>query len=260
MNRAILTTIILFLLLTGCSSTIGVRQDTAEGQYEKAMELYNRGKYYHASEAFRLLIFNFSGVSYIDSVQYYLGMCYFNDEDYILAVAEFRRLVRSFPNSPLADDGQLTIGKCYFLSAPRNTGLDQSDTYMAINEVENFIEDFPLSPLQSEAADLLAQCRARIAKKTFKNGEQYYKIGNYESARIYLEQVVTEFESPEWRGCALFVLAVIDEKQKKYDDSASKFGNFIETFPGHKWEKKAKSKLEDVQSLLGDTSVVSDSI
>jgi outer membrane protein assembly factor BamD len=259
MNRAILITTILFLLLAGCSSTIGVRQDTAEGQYAKAMDLYNRGKYYHASEAFRLLIFNYSGVSYIDSVQYYLGMCYFNDEDYILAVAEFRRLVKNFPNSPLADDGQLMIGKGYFLSAPRNEGLDQSDTYTAINEIENFIEDFPLSPLQDEAVDLLAQCRARIAKKTFKTGEQYFKIGNYESARIYLEQVVTEFEAPEWRGCALYLLAAIDEKQKKYEDSASKLGNFLEEFPGHKWEKKAKSKLEDVQSLLGDTSVVSDS-
>ncbi len=259
MNKAILTLAILGLLLTGCSSTKVVRKDNAESQYEKAMELYNNGKYYQASEAFRLLIFNYSGVSYIDSVQYLLGMCYYNDEDYILAVAELRRLTRNFPNSPLADDGQLMIGKCYYLSAPGNVGLDQSDTYTAITELENFIEDFPQSPLQSEASELLAKCRAKIAKKTFKNGEQYFKMGNNESARIYLEEVVTEFDSPEWQGCALYLLACIDEKEGKYEDASAKLQNFLREFSGHKWEDKAKAKLDDVQAQLGDISMVSDS-
>lgn len=259
MIRIVLISVILGLFLVGCSSTRVVRKDNAESQYEKAMELYNDGKYYQASEAFRLLVFNFSGVSYIDSVQYYLGMCYYNDQDYILAVAEFRRLTRNFPSSPLADDGQLMIGKCYHLSAPENVGLDQSDTYTAITELENFIEDFPQSPLLGEAAELLARCRSKIAKKVFKNGEQYFKMGNYESARIYLEEVVTEFDSPEWQGCALYLLACVDEKEEKYEDASAKLQNMLREFSGHKWEDKAKEKLEDVQALLGDISMVSDS-
>lgn len=259
MRRTALISAAITLFLIGCSSTTVVRKDNAEDQYEKAMELYNDGKYYQASEAFRLLLFNFSGVGYIDSVQYYLGMCYYNDQDYILAVAEFRRLTRNFPSSPLADDAQLMIGKCYYHSAPENVGLDQSDTYSAINELENFMEDFPKSPLLDEAEELLAECRARIAKKTFKNGEQYFRMGVYESARIYLEQVVTEFDSPEWQGCALYLLACVDEKEEKYEDASAKLQNLLSEFPGHKWQDKAKEKLEDIQSQLGDVSMVSDS-
>jgi outer membrane protein assembly factor BamD len=259
MSRKTVAIGVLLLLLAGCSSTGKIRQSDAESQYEKAMELYNRGKYYQASEAFRLMVFNYSGVSYVDTVQYYLGMCHFNSEDYILAVAEFRRLVRNFPNSALADDGQLLIAKCYYLSAPENVGLDQSDMYTAIVELENFIEDFPQSPLQDEASDLLAKCRARIAKKTFKSGEQYFKMGRYESARIYLESVVTDFDSPEWKGCALYLLARIDEEEDKLGDASAKLENLLREFPGHKWQKKAKSMLEKMQSPSEDSSVVSDS-
>ena len=120
MRNFILFVTVLTLLVVGCSSTGKLTKDNAEDQYATAQDLYERGKYYQAAEAFRLIVFNYSGVSFIDSVQYYLGMCYYNDEDYILAVAEFRRLTRNFPHSSLADDGQLMIGKCYYLSAPKN--------------------------------------------------------------------------------------------------------------------------------------------
>jgi outer membrane protein assembly factor BamD (BamD/ComL family) len=152
------------------------------------------------------------------------------------------------------------IGKCYYLAAPDNVGLDQSETHTAIAELENFIEDFPLSPLIGEAEELLGKCRDQIAEKTYKNGEQYYKMGNHRSARVYLETVVTDYESNEWRGCALYLLASIDEKQEKYEDAATKLNNLLEAFPGHKWEKKARSKLEDVRLHLGDVPVVSDSL
>ncbi len=238
--------LIMLVAVFGCSHVGNTRRSTAEEQYEVAKRLYDNGKYYHASEAFRLVIFNFSGVSYIDTVQYYLGMCYYNDDDYILAVAEFRRLTKSFPYSPLADDGQLMIGRCYLHASPENVGLDQTDTYTAITELENFLEDYPSSPLVPEADSLLAIAQGKIAKKNFKNGEQYYKMGNYASARIYLESVVTDFTSPEWRGCALYLLASIDEKEDKLEDARAKLVNMLQTFPDHKWGKKARSKLNSI--------------
>lgn len=259
MRNFILFVTVLTLLVVGCSSTGKLTKDNAEDQYATAQDLYERGKYYQAAEAFRLIVFNYSGVSFIDSVQYYLGMCYYNDEDYILAVAEFRRLTRNFPHSSLADDGQLMIGKCYYLSAPKNTGLDQSDTYTAISELENFIEDFPQSELIGEAEELLAKCNARIAEKTFKSGEQYYKMGMHKAARVYLESVVTDFESPEWRGCALYVLARMDRKEEKYEDSEAKLTNLLQTFPGHKWEHKAEKLLEKVHEQRGTSQQASGS-
>jgi len=248
MRRAVAIGMLLTLFgIVGCSQIGSTRKSTADEQYEAAKSLYDRGKYYHAAEAFRLLIFNFSGVSYIDTVQNYLGMCYYNDEDYILAVAEFRRLTKSFPNSPLADDAQLMIARCYLKAAPDDVGLDQTDTYTAISELENFVEDYPDSPSIAEATALLEDARGKIAEKTFKSGEQYYKMGNYPSSRIYLESVVTDFTTAEWRGCALYLLAVIDQKEDKPEDARAKLTNLLREFPEHKWADKAKSKLRSLR-------------
>jgi len=260
MHRSFLAIVILILIVAGCSSIGNIRKDNAEDQYETARSLYERGKYFQAAEAFRLMIFNYSGVSYIDSVQYFLGMCYFNDYDHILAVSEFRRLVKNFPKSPLADDGQLMICKCFYLAAPNNTGLDQTETHTAITEIKNFIEDFPQSPLIEEAQVMLAECRGKITKKLFESGQQYYRMGMYTSARVYFEEIVAEYESPQWRGCALYLLAEIDAKQDKYADAELKLNNFLQAFPGHKWEKKARSKLEKIQSETDHSPVASDTI
>jgi outer membrane protein assembly factor BamD len=260
MRKSIISILILIAVVAGCSTIGNVRKDNAVDQYEVARKLYDRGKYFQAAEAFRLMIFNYSGVSYIDSVQYLLGMCYFNDEEYILAVAEFRRLVKNFPQSSLADDGQLMIGKCYHLAAPDNTGLDQSETFTAITELENFVEDFPQSPLLSEGKQLLAKCKAKITKKLYESGLQYYRMGMDKAARVYFEDIISEHQSPEWRGCALYMLAEIDIKEHKYADAALKLSNFLQTFPGHKWEKKAREKLEEVQSEADESAVASDTI
>lgn len=260
MRRSILAILVLIAIIAGCSSIGNVRQDNAEDQYAVAKKLYDRGKYFNAAEAFRLMIFNYSGVSYIDSVQYLLGMCYFNDHEYILAVAEFKRLVKNFPQSSLADDGQFMIGKCYYLAAPDNTGLDQSETYTAITELENFVEDFPQSPLIDEGKQLLAECNAKITKKLYESGLQYYKMGMRPAARVYFEDIISERQSPEWRGCALYMLAEIDIKEHKYTDAALKLNNFLQTFPGHKWAKKAREKLEEVQTEADQSAVASDTI
>jgi outer membrane protein assembly factor BamD len=255
--RLSLVIFLVLLLVAGCASTKKIGKGTADEQYELARKLYERGKYTDAEEAFRLLVFNHSGVSYIDSVQYFLGMCYFDDEYYILAVSEFRRLVKNFPHSTLADDGQLMIGKSYYLSAPGNVGLDQSDTYTAVTELENFIEDYPQSPLIDEATSLLRECKSKIAHKIYKSGEQYYKMGMKTAARVYLEEVVTDFESPEWRGCALYLLAKIDQSEDKLEDSEAKLTNLLREFPHHKWERKAENLLEDVRDDLGRSSSAS---
>jgi outer membrane protein assembly factor BamD len=260
MRKSILSILVLIAIVAGCSSIGNIRKENAEDQYEVARKLYDRGKYFQAAEAFRLMIFNFSGVSYIDSVQYFLGMCYFNDREYILGVAEFKRLVKNFPQSSLADDGQFMIGKSYYLAAPNNIGLDQTETYTAITELQNFVEDFPDSPLLDEGKQLLAECRAKITKKLYESGLQYYKMGMHQAARVYFEDIISERQSPEWRGCSLYLLAEMDIKEHKYADAALKLNNFLQTFPGHKWEHKAKKKLEEIQSEVDQSAVASDTI
>jgi outer membrane protein assembly factor BamD len=241
---------IFILLLLACASGKVEIYDTPGDQYEYAKKLYAEESYTSAAEAFQTVIFRFHGTSLADSVTYYIGMCYYNQKDYILAVSEYKRLRSNYPNSPLADDAHYMIAKSYFMDSPNNVGLEQDAIKDAIREVDNFFEDFPNSPFRQNARDLLDSCYSRIAHKDYENGEVYFKLSDYRAAKVYFEEVVTKHNKSKWVGKALFRLAEIDMKEKNYDDSKTKFTNFLNAFPDHEWAEKAKNKLNKVQEKI----------
>jgi len=244
--------IFLFLVLSACASTSVRVFDTPEDQYEYARGLYDQEKFGSAVEAFQTVIFRFHGTSLADSVTYYMGMCYYNMKDYILAIGEFKRLQINYPSSPLADDADYMVSYCYFFDAPRSIGLEQDGIKDAIRSIQNFFEDFPDSPYRDNARRLLDSCYARQAHKDYKNGDVYYRIGDYRAARIYLEDLVIKHQetSPGWVSKALFRLAQIDFRENKYEDSKAKYTNFLNTFPEHEWHSKAVKNLEKVEAKL----------
>lgn len=248
--------LILIIALSMACATSSVKLfQTPEDQYEYAKKLYAEGKYNKAAEAFQTVIFRFHGTSLADSVTFYVGQCYYNAKDYILAVAEFKRLLQNYPNSPLADEAHYFVAKCYYYDSPKDVGLEQDGIKDAIRTIENFFEDFPNSPFHQNARDLLDSCYSRMAHKTYQNGEVYFKIRDYRAARIYLEEVVTNYSVTEWVGKALYRLAEIDYKYKDFAESKAKLNNFINAFPEHEWLEKVRKKLSDVEKKLQEQEV-----
>ncbi len=242
----------LAIFLIACASSRVKVFDTPDDQYQYAKKLYSEGKYTQALEAFQTVIFRFHGTSLSDSVVFYQGMCHYNEKEYVLAVGEFNRLVQNYPSSPLADQAQYMVAKSYFEDAPNNVGLEQDEIKDAIRITQNFLEDYPNSPYRANARVLLDSCNARLAEKDYKNGMVYYKIGDRRAARIYFEDVVTNYTVPEWVGKALYMIAEIDFKEKKYDDAKAKLKNFINAFPQHEWIEKAKEKYAEVVAKIGE--------
>jgi len=252
MKYALVLLLVILLVLLACAPGKVKLFDRPEDQYEYAKMLYVKGNYYLATEAFQTVIFRFHGTSLADSVTFYMGMCYYNQEDYILAVGEFKRLRLNYPNSPLADDAHYMTARSYFLDSPGNVGLEQDGVKDAIREIENFFEDFPNSAFRQNARELLDSCYCRLAHKDYKNGEVYYKIGDYQAARIYLEDVVTKYSCSEWVGKSLYRLGEIDYKEENYKDSRAKFKNFLNAFPEHEWAGRAAKRLEKVEEKLNE--------
>jgi outer membrane assembly lipoprotein YfiO len=135
----------LTLLLAGCAArqaTVGATG--AREQYELAMKTYEQQHYDEAILEFQKVLYNYPGLSYVDSVQFWLAMSYYGREDFHLGIPEFRRLITNFPNSELIDDAAFMIGKSYFDAAPKNVGLDQTDAENAIKELTAYLDDYPM--------------------------------------------------------------------------------------------------------------------
>ncbi|MFQ6032701.1 MAG: outer membrane protein assembly factor BamD [Candidatus Zixiibacteriota bacterium] len=219
----------------------------AEDQFALAKREFEKKNYDQAIIEFQKLIFNYPGAVFIDSAQYLLGMSYFNQKDYPLAVVEFNKLLSSFPTSQLSDDAAFMVAFSDFKMSPK-AELDQKHTLQAIEELQRFLDDYPTSDRREEAFDLLNRCRSKLAKKAYKNGWLYFKRKQYEAALIYLKDVINGYHDTKWAAPAQFQIAEVYFKQKKYDQAKKEYEKFLQNFPQSKLAKKAKKRLEKLNS------------
>jgi len=219
----------------------------AEDQFALAKREFEKKHYEQALIEFQKLIFNYPGAAFIDSAQYLLGMSYYNQKEYPLAIVEFNKLLSSFPTSQLSDDAAFVRAFCDFKMSAR-AELDQKHTLQAIEELQSFLDDYPTSDRAKEAFDLLKECRSKLAKKAYKNGHLYFKRKQYEAALIYLKDVINGYHDTEWVAPAQFQIAEVYFKQKKYDQAKEEYQKFLENFPQDKLAKKAKERLEKLNS------------
>ncbi|KPL04046.1 MAG: hypothetical protein AMJ73_04735 [candidate division Zixibacteria bacterium SM1_73] len=237
--------LLLFLMACGPKQTNLILD--AEDQFALAKREFEKEHYNQAVIEFQKLIFNYPGAAFIDSAQYLLGMSYFNEQDYPLAVVEFNKLLSSFPTSLLSDDAAFMVAFSDFKMSAR-AELDQKHTEQAIEELQRFLDDYPASDRMEEAQELLRESRSKLAKKAYKNGRLYFKMKNYESALIYLKDVVNGYHDTKWAAPAQFQIAEVYFKQNKYDQAKEEYQKFLEDFPQDKLAKKAKERLKKLNS------------
>ncbi len=240
----------MFLIGFGCGPKAPQMALDAEEQYALAKREFEKKHWDDAVMELQKLIFNYPGTNFIDSAQYLLGMAYFNQKEYPSAIMEFTKLLSSYPTSQLADDAAFMVAKCDFKMSPK-AELDPKHTQKALDELKNFLDDYPESDRREEAGELLNNCRDKLAKKAYKTGHLYYKMGHYQSALIYLRQVLNEYHDTQWAGLAQFQMGEVFYKQKKYDKAKEEYQKFLENFPEHKLAKKARKRLEKLEEKLG---------
>jgi len=253
----------LVFLMVGCAAQKVSTADGARGQYDLARSKYDSKHYDDAILEFQKVLYNYPGLSFVDSVQYWFAMSYYGREDFHLAIPEFRRLITNFPNSELLDDAAFMIGQSYFDAAPKNIGLDQTDTENAIRELTAYLEDYPSSDRRHEGESLLSQAIEKTVQKDFRAGRQYFRMGNLISSRLYLEDLIKEHPEAKCIPEALFMLAKIDEKQQHYGDARDKLANLIKTFPDSEFAVKAgklKPKMDEKAAAVPATATGQDSL
>jgi len=233
---------ILFLIL-GCASTKELPVLGVEEQFALAKKEYEKKHYSEAILEFQKLIYNYPGAAFVDSAQYLLGMCYFKEKDYPSAVGEFKKLLTSFSESPLADDASFMIGFAHYKDSPK-AELDQKNTSRAIRELEDFLEEYPQSEYAKEAQKLLFEARSKMAQKLYKNGRLYFKLKHYQSALLYLEEVLDQYADTKFSAPANFLIAESYLKQKKYDLAELEYRKFLERYPGDRLAGKVKKRLK----------------
>lgn len=234
------------LYLAACSGGGPPPVLSAEQSYADARRLYERGKWEKARLAFETLIFNHPGSSLVDSAQYFYAMCYFNQDDPIMAAAEFARVRTQYPTSPLVDDADYMRCRSLIESAPSHSGLDQERTEAAVDELLLWKDNHPLSEWMSAADSLLGVAYERLSTKDYKTGQLYYKLGQYEASRIYLQGMIDRYPESPLVPDALYYMAEGHRKLDSLDNALQYYEKLIYLYPDHKRTPKAKKRVAKI--------------
>lgn len=180
--------------VTACGPTKPPPTLSPEGTFRWAVEKMKAGDYGAAEQALGQFLYDQPLHPLADSAQLLLGETHFKQGDYIEASEAFARLAQNRPTSPLADDAQLGVCRSYWRLAP-DLEHDQDYTRRALDACERMLEFYTPSPLEDEARDLRRRARHRLAAYRYRIARWYYDQGAYESANIYLKEIVDQYPS-----------------------------------------------------------------
>jgi outer membrane protein assembly factor BamD len=243
--------VVLFLIvlgfMAGCGSrVVNLREMTPEEQFEYAKKFYDKGDYDKAKIQLTMVALNNAGSPISDKIQYYLADTEFQLKTYIEAAAEFEKLIRSLPQSPFADDARYKVGMCYYKLAP-GYALDQEYTHKAITQFEQFIDEYPASELRPEAEKRLHECREKLAKKEFKTGELYQKMGYFRAAAISYDNVTKEFATSSFCEEAFYRKGECHLKMGELDQAQEAFETLTRKLSSGSFAEKADTKLKEIR-------------
>jgi outer membrane protein assembly factor BamD len=184
-----------------------------------AKELFDKGRYYDARQAYESLRFDYPGDDAMGEVQFYIGLCHYNLKDYLMAETEIRYFQRDFGESHLLyDDAYYWLCKSLFMQA-LPAKLDQTITSKVIEECGAFMEQLRNSEYVPEISLLRKEALERLAEKEFTSGRQYRRMGYSSSSIHYFRLLEQEFPSSRWIAAARYEWARSLYEQKNYSDA-----------------------------------------
>jgi outer membrane protein assembly factor BamD len=219
---------------------------TPADQFTTAKAVFDKKDYFKAKGLFTMLVLNNPAGETFERAQFYLAESCYGLKEYVEAISEYEKLIKSMAQSSMVDDAQFKIGMCYYQLAP-GYALDQDYTTKAIMQFQQFLEDFPNSELRPEVEKRLAECRDKLAKKEFKTGELYTKMGYYRAAIISFDAVLEDYYDTSYGDAALYLKGESHLRMGELESAELAFKALPVKYPDSPYRSKAEEKLKSLR-------------
>ena len=162
--------------------------------------------------------------------QYHLAEAYSGRGEHLLAAQSYYRLAESFATDTLADDAMYRAGREY-QAMWRSPPLDAQYGGEAAATYELLLGLYPDSEWADSARKQIGVLQEAFATKDYLNGIWYLRRKAYDSAIIYLRDVVEKFPATARSRDALLRLAEAYEAIRYRDDKADICKTLKEKYP-----------------------------
>jgi outer membrane protein assembly factor BamD len=194
------------LLLVGCGggrgggnsapapvSATGASAATIDSLWHQAEQAVHHGKWGDAQKLLDRVNLEFSpGDPRVGRAHYYLGEALFAQNRQLEAAREFRRASDETPNDPIAPEALLRLGDVY-ADLWRRPELDPTYGQTALSTYQELMNRYPGSSAAKRGQLRIAELNERFATKEFKAGMFYFRLKAYDSAILYLKDVVATY-------------------------------------------------------------------
>ena len=258
----IVAAIALSLSVFSCKSQYELILDgnDVEAKYEWAFDMFNQGKYSKAAQLFENLSISTSGTERDDTVQYYWGLSNYRFKDYYTAETNFQNFIEKFPRSPFTEDASFLRVDCLYRQSLRYE-LDQTPSTKCISAIGEYLTDFPLTEHLDICQNMLDDLAQRLDQKAYENARLYYKMEDYQAARVALKNVLKDDAENRYREDILYLTAMssykyaqlsVSEKQKeRYLSFVDDYLNFAGEYPESKYKREMDTLYKRAQKALG---------
>ncbi|MFA5156641.1 MAG: tetratricopeptide repeat protein [Candidatus Omnitrophota bacterium] len=146
--------------------------------------------------------------------QYKLGLVLKGLARYYEAEEAFSKVISNYPDSEWVDASQFQIASCR-QAMSRGPAYDQGASKEAQEKFEEFVRTHPDAFLSEEAEKNIEQLRDKEAEGNYNIAVFYEKQKDYNSARIYYEDLINNNPNSKWAAKAADKLQVLEKKNGK---------------------------------------------
>jgi outer membrane protein assembly factor BamD len=174
--------------------------------WAEAMHAVRTGKWADAAKQLDRTLLEFEpGDPRIPQAHFFLGEANFAMGSQLTAAREFRKVSDETPNDPLAAEALLRAGDAY-ADLWRRPELDPSYGQTALATYQELLNRYPGGTPAKRAEARINDLQERFATKEFKAAQYYMRLKAYDSAILYLKDLVATYPRASVAPAALVKL------------------------------------------------------
>jgi outer membrane protein assembly factor BamD len=166
---------------------------TIDSLWGRAEWAVHHGKWGDAEKLLNRAVLEFApGDRRVAQAHFYLGEALFAQGRQLEAAREFRKASDETPNDPLAPEALLRLGDVY-ADLWRRPELDPTYGQTALSTYQELLNRYPGSGPAKRAELRIAELNERFAYKSYKAAVFYFRLKAYDSAILYLKDLVATY-------------------------------------------------------------------
>lgn len=232
----------MIFIISACKTGDKFDSRDPEVVFKKAMELYNEEEYLEAQNLFELIRLQFSATQYADDAQFYIGEIATKREEFVMAAYAYNQLRRIYPGSEYAKISLFNTAMSYYSLSPK-FDRDQDYTRKAIQSFQEFQYIYPEDSLYNVSGNYITELRNKLAYREFFTAELYRKLDSPNSALVYYNSVINDFNDSEYYEDAFVGKIEVLQEMERFDEARGTIDVYKKLFPNGK-RKDTVSELQ----------------